>query len=166
MRTFTIALVALLGLVASPSADAKKGKGKGKGGQDGAATVIAGAGQRLHFSFGGRLLLQDGNKLKGNFSIVSHPIAPNSTRLVVSCRYQEFKNVSLAGPRLEFEGKGNCGVLSLDGKLEKIAVKNKFVIVDVPDSADQIDVEIVGDTGIMVPGGNLDFGNFTFTTPS
>jgi len=166
MRTSAIALVALVCLALSPSADAKHGKGKGKGkGGDGPVTTIAGAGQRLHFSFGGELALQSG-KLKGHFAIVSHPLAPGSTtRLTVACKFHEFKKAALAGPRLEFDGKGHCGVLNQDGTTDKIQVKNHFVIVDDPEGTDQIDVEFLGPTGIMIPGGNLDFGNFTFTAP-
>jgi hypothetical protein len=103
-------------------------------------------------------------KVTGHFAIISHPLAPeSSTRLVVSCRYNDFWDASLAGPRLEFSGKGNCKVLETDGDFETIQVKNRFVIVDNPAGADQIDVEFIGATGIMIPGGELAFGNFTFT---
>jgi hypothetical protein len=169
MRTFALALAALACLVVSPAADANngkgKGKGKGKGGADGGdVTTITGAGQRLHFSFGGELRLEDG-KLKGHFAIISHPLAPASTsRLTVACKFREFKKASLAGPRLEFEGKGECGVLETSGRTDKIEVKNKFIIIDDPDGTDQIDVEFIGASGIMIPGGDLEFGRFTFTT--
>jgi len=179
MRTWTIALAAVLSLALSPVADAKPGKGKGNhdddsdstngaqqhpgGGGGGPTTTIRGAGQRLHFSFGGKLRLKAG-KLKGNFVIVAHPLAPDSTRLTVSCRFFEFKNATLAGPRLEFDAKGHCAVLETDGDIQKIHVENHVVIVDNPAGTDQIDVEFIGQSGIMIPGGELSFGNFTLAT--
>jgi hypothetical protein len=127
---------------------------------------VEGAGQRLHFSFGGKVKLFNNGKMKGYFRIISHPLAPEGTdRLVVTCNFDEFKNATLAGPRLEFDGFGHCRVLELDGSHEKIPVKNHFVIVDAPGGSDQIDVEIIGNGGgIMIPGGDLAFGNFTFGT--
>lgn len=158
MRTTSITLVSLFCLALVPTASAGHGGGGGS-----KKTKVEGAGQRLHFSFGGKLKVHKG-KITGRFAIVSHPLAPDSTRLTVSCRYDEFSKATVAGPRLEFDGKGKCGVLELDGDIVKLDVQNHFVIVDVPGGADQIDVEFIGESGIMIPGGTLEFGDFTMTT--
>lgn len=173
MRSF-FALAAVLCLSISPVAEAKPGKGKGHkhdkdgdstngGEQDAPVTIIRGAGQRLHFSFGGKLAFKN-DKMKGNFVIVAHPTAPESTRLTISCRYFEFKNATLAGPRLEFDAKGHCAVLETDGDIEKIQVTNRVILIDNPAGTDSIDVEFIGPTGIMIPGGALSFGNFTLAS--
>jgi hypothetical protein len=166
MRSVAPVFAIVIGLASSgpASAGGGHGHGHGHGNQPSAtATTIKGAGQRLHFSFGGELVF-DHSKLRGSFTIISHPLAPSSTRLSISCRYFEFKNATLAGPRLEFDAKAQCHVLETSGKTDKIQLKNHIVIVDNPDGSDQIDVEFIGETGIMISGGELSFGNFTFAT--
>lgn len=135
------------------------GGGGGGGGQP--VATVAGAGQRLSFSFGGRIRLQ-GNKATGDFALVAHPLAPQGTTISVACRYKKFDQVTITGNSAVFRGMGKCTRLLNTGALESFDATNVFQIVDNPDG-DAIDVNFVGPTGIAVPGGSLEFGDFTVT---
>lgn len=135
------------------------GGGGGSGGQGGPEAMIEGAGQRLHFSFGGRIRLRNGRAM-GNFGVVVHPLAPQGATLVVACRYTQFSNVSITAESATFRGEGRCERLLSNGNFESVPAVNDFQIVN-GDPNDSIDVNFVGDTGIAVPGGALDHGNFT-----
>ncbi|MBC8069264.1 MAG: hypothetical protein IAG13_13090 [Deltaproteobacteria bacterium] len=180
MRTLLIALVSVLVSAHTPIAFAgdhdgggkggKGGKGGhgghnhgggGGGGSKGPVASIVGAGQRLHFTFGGNVKLRDG-KAKGEFALVVHPIAPQGTTLSVACGYKLFTDVTITGNTATFTGHGLCARILTDGSLEHFVAKNIFQIVD-NSAGDQIDVNFVGPTGIAVPAGELAFGNFTVT---
>jgi hypothetical protein len=137
------------------------GGGGGGGGADAPEARIHGAGQRLHFSFGGNVRLRDG-KAKGEFALVVHPPAPQGTTLSVACGYKLFTAVTITGNTATFTAHGLCARMFTDGRLEHFVATNTFQIVD-NSTGDQIDVNFSGPTGIAVPAGALSFGDFTVT---
>ncbi len=141
----------------------QSGGGGGGGGNKGPKTVISGAGQRLHFSFGASLRLRDG-KLRGGFTLFVHPLAPPGNTLAVVCRYKEFKNASLDETTVAFDAHGVCHTLSKDGKTKRAPASNHVTIVDSANGTDQIDVDLIGPTGVSLPGGALDFGQLEVVT--
>jgi hypothetical protein len=141
------------------------GGGNGGGGGGGSSQPTArveGAGQRLSFSFGGNIQLRNG-LAKGEFALVAHPSAPQGTTLSVACGYKLFTDVTITGHTATFTGRGLCARILTSGQLEHFAATNTFQIVDNPTGGDQIDVNFEGTGGIAVPGGALEFGNFTVT---
>lgn len=141
------------------------GHGGGGGGGSNAPTAsIKGAGQRLTFTFGGEVKLKNG-KAKGEFVVVSHPLAPPGDTLNVSCHYKAFTDVTIAGDTATFTGHGKCRRIALSGEIEHFEGHNVFQIVDRP-SGDAISVTAAtGSTGsgLPVPAGTLEFGGFTVT---
>lgn len=128
-------------------------------------SVLNGAGQRLHFSFGGRIVHDPTkNTLKGKFRIIVHPLAPPGSVVNTVCRYTSFNNPQLEGRTLDFDAHGTCTSLGLDGRLTKRAAHNHITIVDSIAGTDAIDVDAIG-TGISIPGGELSHGSFTFVGP-
>ena len=147
-------------------------KGKGGGGEDnegggevelpgdgfGERWKVRGAGQRLHFTFGGAFI-RDTAGIRGQFVLDVHPLAPTGTTLSLACRYTDFVDFIIEDNVATFEARGRCRRLDTAGEISMVDVHNEFRIVDNGDSGDLIDVEFVGTTGIAVPGGALDFGN-------
>ena len=129
-------------------------------------SVLNGAGQRLHFSFGGRITHNPtDHTLKGKFSIIVHPLAPPGSVVNMVCRYKSFSNPQLEGRTLDFDARGTCTTLSLDGRLSRTTVNNHITIIDSISGTDAIDVDPIGGSGISVPGGELTHGSFTFVGP-
>jgi hypothetical protein len=120
---------------------------------------ISGAGQRLHFSFGGELELRRNQRIGGHFLIVGSPQAPVGSLLTVTCRYRQFSDATLGDNQISFVGKGQCTRLSTTGELTLFDTVNEFRIVDNGQN-DVIEVKMVGSTGISVPVGTLTFGDF------
>ncbi len=141
--------------------DDENGSGGGGGGGQNGEARIEGAGQRLHFSFGGRIRVKQ-NKAKGKFSIVAHPLAPQGTTVVVACRYNKFSEVVISAASATFRAEGKCQRLLTSGVLENFDVVNNIQIVNGTPN-DSIDANFVGATGISIPGGAMDFGGFTLT---
>ena len=136
-----------------------KGKGKGKGKKQ--VYTITGAGQRLHFSFGGQLKYNaTDNVLKGKFSIIVHPLAPPGDIVNTVCRYGEMTNPQLDGNDFQFDASGKCRSLHLDGSITVQEVTSHVMIQDNKTGTDGIDVDLVGSTGVAVPGGALSHGDF------
>lgn len=164
MRPITLLLATALMLspLASTGAMASPpGGGGGGGGNHPPESRVEGSGQRLHFSFGGSVRLK-GNKAKGSFVLVIHPLAPQGTTLTVACKYKKFSQVTITAESATFRAEGRCERLLRDGNLEHFDAINVVQIVD-GDQADSIDINFVGPTGVAVPGGTLDFGGFTLT---
>jgi len=188
MRHVVFALVTALSLGTSTAhakwGDGKKGhddgggnkkgkKGKGKKGGGGpkppqepkkAALEISGAGQRLSFSFGGKLFYSKKfDKMFGKFSIVAHPSAPSGTTLNVVCRYNWFSNPEITGNTLEVDAHGHCRILSIEGDLETVETTGHLAITDNAGGTDTISVTTDG-PGLAIPGGELSFGDLRFAT--
>jgi hypothetical protein len=138
--------------------------GGGGGGGNAPTATVKGSGQRLTFTFGGEVKLKNG-KARGEFVVVSHPLAPPGDTLNVSCHYKVFTDVTIAGDTATFTGHGKCRRIALDGEIEHFEGHNVFQIVDRP-SGDAISVTAAtGSTGsgLPVPAGTLEFGGFTIT---
>jgi hypothetical protein len=188
MRTLFIATVLTATFMSAPSAHAMGGpkahgpkagkhggkgkhkgdKGKGKGGEGKGKQFlqITGAGQRLHFSFGGRIKHDPvSNAITGHFSIIVHPLSPPGDTVNVVCRYHELSNPQRTGNEFEFDATGKCRSLNLAGELSSQTVTSHVRIVDNPSGDDAIDVNLVGGTGVAIPGGALSHGGFTFVDP-
>jgi len=139
----------------------KPGKGKGKGKPKVVATVT-GAGQRMAFSFGGRLRAREDGTVKGKFYLSAHPSDPTGNTVNVSCIYRNFTQMTVEDGTATIRASGRCRRLLADGAIQTVDADNLIQIVD-NGSADQIDVNFVGGSGIAVPGGALSFGNFEVT---
>lgn len=172
MRSTTVMLATALTLSPMGSAIASTGgghnhggghhgHGHGHGGGAQPEARIEGAGQRLHFSFGGDIRLR-GNKARGKFVLMVHPLAPQGTTVAVACKFTTFSNAVVTAASATFRGEGKCERLLTSGALESFDAVNDFQIVN-GDTVDSIDVNFVGPTGVAVPGGTLDFGGFTLT---
>jgi len=156
MRKFSFVLGAILVLSASPAAVSAKHKSK-------PPTTFAGAGQRLHFSFGGSIKLRNDNtKVSGNFMIIAHPAAPGGDTLSVVCTYHALSKATVEGTTLGFDAQGHCKTIMKSGEITKVPVTNHFTFVDNGATGDTIHVE--GDV-ISIPTGELSFGDFTLTVP-
>lgn len=125
--------------------------------------TLSGAGQRLNFSFGGRLWVY-GSVAGGEFAIMAHPQAPAGPTLNVACRYYTFFDVSVVTDPLAnsitFDALGRCSTLATSGELSGFDAHNRIQIVDNP-GGDAIGMSFVGPTGIAIAGGPLSFGDFT-----
>ncbi len=162
MRTITLLLAAALTLSPLAAAAARTGDYPGGGGAGGQPVArVEGSGQRLHFSFGGSVRLV-GNQASGKFVLVIHPLAPQGNTLTVACKYNKFSEVTITPTAAMFRAEGKCERLLVTGALEPFDAINVFQIVH-GDQIDSIDVNFVGPTGVAVPAGALDFGNFTLT---
>jgi hypothetical protein len=122
---------------------------------------ISGAGQRLHFSFGGELTLRRNNRLHGDFVIVAHPLAPLGNVISVSCRYRRFTEAKLENNTVSFVGTGQCTRLERGGKLTTHETTNEFRMADHGESNDVIEAKLTSPMGLTVPIGTLNFGNLT-----
>jgi hypothetical protein len=124
---------------------------------------ITGGGTRLHdgwakWEVSGVVILNRA-EWTGHFTIVHH-ISPGFRPTV--CSYDTFGNVSIAGNTAVFDAEGVCSGESEFGEFE-FAASNRFTIVDNGEpgvGADTVDVNFLGPSGIAVPGGVIDSGNF------
>jgi hypothetical protein len=123
---------------------------------------VTGAGQRLHLSFGGDLTLRGNNRLAGEFVVVGAPQSPSGAVLTFTCRYRQFSDAVFEGIEVRFTGRAQCVRLSTKGAVSEFTTTNEFRIVDNA-QADVIEAKMVGSTGIMIPAGLLDFGDFVIS---
>jgi len=164
----------------------KKGKkGKDKGGSDGdpgsgdsgsgsddtcelpnnVSSMVKGAGQRLSFTFAGKVWVRNGTP-SGNFFLAFHPQSPSSAIVHVTCRYNEFTNVEITDARASFQMSGSCRQVFDDGHTERVNATNDVIINNA--ETDSVSIATVG-PGLSVPGGAMSFGNFQMaggTAPS
>lgn len=123
---------------------------------------INGAGQRLHFSFGGELTLRANNQLAGDYVIVVAPQSPAGNVLAITCRYSQFRDARLdKDNELRFTGRGQCSRLATTGAVSQFNALNDFTLVDNGAGNDVISVAMRGQTGISIPTGILSFGDLT-----
>lgn len=166
MRKLCLPLTVLVStFLLAPAVSAGPGGHKPKPKPKKVVAIMSGAGQRLSFSFGGKLKLRQDGSVKGKFILSAHPSSPAGNTLNVNCRFKEFSDVSITGGTATFRATGRCRRLNTDGTISSFKASNQFQIVDNP-AGDQIDVNFIGSSGIAVPAGALSFGNFTFTNPN
>lgn len=156
----------------------KKGKGGSSGGSgsggsggsssdddpitlpNGVSALLRGAGQRLSFTFAGKIWTRNGNT-NGNFFLAFHPQSPGTAIVHVSCRYNEFSDVSISPTQSSFRMEGRCRQVFDDGRMETVAATNDVIINNA--ETDSISIVTVGG-GLSVPPGALSFGDFDMTS--
>lgn len=154
----------------------KKGKGKkgqkdegGDSGSDsgssfedtcelpsGVTSMVKGAGQRLSFTFGGKMWVRNGDA-SGKFFLSFHPQSPSTAIVNVTCSYDEFSNVEITNARAAFRMSGSCKQVFDDGRIERVNATNDVIINNA--ETDSVSIVTVGG-GLSVPAGSLSFGNF------
>lgn len=123
----------------------------------GVTSVVKGAGQRLSFTFAGKMWEQAGGP-KGAFFLSFHPTAPAGDIVHVTCRYQQFSDVNITPAQSRFRMSGKCRQLFADGSNQVVDAVNDVIINNM--ETDSLSIAFVGDSGIAVPAGALSFGNF------
>jgi hypothetical protein len=125
--------------------------------------MVAGGGSRPDgwgkWEVAGTVVLNGGGGATGHFTIVR--LLGGTFRPTV-CRYDTFTNVSIAGDTATFDAEGVCRGENEFGDFE-FAATNHFTIVDNGEpgtGVDTVDVNFLGPSGIAVPGGVIDSGNF------
>jgi len=149
----------------------KKGKGgKGGGGEGeadscdrpwGVQAMVKGAGQRLDFTFAGKLITREAGTT-GFFFLSFHPDAPGGETLAVTCKYNRFEDVSISLGQSRFRMSGRCHRVLTSGQSEWSDATHEVVINN--GETDSIDIDLVGSGGISVPAGPLSFGNFAMSS--
>lgn len=124
------------------------------------SAMVKGAGQRLSFTFAGKVWVRDGAP-RGSFFLSFHPQSPSSAIVHVTCRYTEFTNIEITDARASFQMSGNCRQIFDDGHEERIDATNDVIINNA--ETDSVSIATVG-PGLLVPGGALSFGNFQMAT--
>lgn len=156
----------------------KPGKGHGSGGDDdsdsgesgadtcelpnGVESMVKGAGQRLSFTFAGKVWVREGNT-SGSFFLAYHPQSPGTAIVHVSCRYNEFSDVNISAAQTRFRMSGSCRQVFDDGRIESASATNDVIINN--GETDSVSITTVGG-GLSVPPGALSFGNFQMSNAS
>jgi hypothetical protein len=118
-----------------------------------AGPAVTGGGQRAGFTLAGNIHLAGEGAGTGHFIIVIH------TEPAILCRYTSFDDIVVTATTATFHSVGLC-TGSPFGPFES---DNVFTIIDNGEpgiGVDVVDVNFLGGTGVAVPGGFLDAGNF------
>ncbi len=129
---------------------------------NGVESMVKGAGQRLSFTFAGKVWVRNGNP-SGSFFLAYHPQSPGTAIVHVSCRYNDFSDVNISSEQTRFRMTGSCRQVFDDGRIESVAATNDVVINN--DETDSVSISAVGG-GLSVPPGALSFGNFQMSNAS
>ncbi len=142
----------------APAPDADSGSGTDDVPElpHGITSLVRGAGQRLSFTFAGKVWVREGTP-DGNFFLSFHPQSPGSAIVHVSCRYRDFTNVEITGARATFQMSGNCQQVFDDGRIVHVTATNNVIINNA--ETDSVSIVTVG-PGLSVPAGVMSFGNF------
>jgi hypothetical protein len=133
----------------------------GSAAQAAAPPTVVGGGSRLgnEWEVAGAVRELSAGEGSGHFTIVHHL---NPVFAPTVCTYDTFDSVSITGNVASFDAFGVCRGESDFGEFEFEAA-NHFTIVDNGEpgiGADTVDVNFLGPSGIAVPGGVIDSGNF------
>lgn len=121
------------------------------------AFTLRGKGMRASSTLGGTLVRAADGTVSGDFLIILTTPTDTST----SCRYQKFEKVQRTGNTVSFDGFGACITVAPSGAVTSWKAHNAFAIVlGAGKVKDTIDVNMYGPTGITIPGGTLDSGDF------
>jgi hypothetical protein len=119
--------------------------------------TLRGKGVRGGSTLGGTLVRNAKGSVSGDFVIIITTADDTAT----SCRYQKFAQVKRIGQAVSFDGFGVCTTVTPAGAITVWKAHNQFSVVQgAKGSVDTIDVNMVGATGITIPGGALDSGDF------
>ena len=123
----------------------------------GGAFTLRGKGMRSASTLGGTLVRAADGTVSGDFVI----ILTSPTDTATSCRYQKFDKVKRTGNTVGFDGFGLCTTVAPNGAVTSWKAHNQFALVlGTGRAKDSIDVNMVGASGITIPGGTLDAGDF------
>jgi hypothetical protein len=123
----------------------------------GGAFTLRGKGMRASSTLGGTLARAADGSVSGDFVI----ILTSPTDTATSCRYQKFEKVVRTANTVSFDGYGACITVTPSGAVTNWKAHNAFAIVlGGGKIEDTIDVNMYGPTGITIPGGTLDSGDF------
>jgi hypothetical protein len=121
------------------------------------AFTLRGKGMRAASTLGGTLVRAADGTVSGDFVIV----LTSPTDTATSCRYAKFEKVERLGKKVAFDGFGTCITVAPSGAVSSWKAHNRFAFVlGARGAADSIDVNMVGPSGITIPGGSLDAGDF------
>lgn len=133
----------------------------------GASGYLTGSGSKDGFTLAGYVDATGGGNGIGEFTVIVHRDSPDASAgtAVTSaiCKYTAFDNLVLSGGTATFHSVGDCTVLRADGSQSSFPSDNTFGIVDNGSpgpGVDTVDVNFSGASGISVPGGFLNDGNF------
>lgn len=129
---------------------------------NGVESMVKGAGQRLSFTFAGKIWRRDGNN-SGSFFLAFHPQSPGTAIVHVTCRYNEFTDFDATAEQTRFTMSGSCRQIFDDGRIQSVAATNEVVINN--GETDSVSITAVGG-GLSVPPGALSFGNFQMANVS
>lgn len=119
--------------------------------------TLRGKGMRGNSTLGGTISRAANGRVTGEFVI----ILTNATDTSTACRYRKFSNVVKNGDAVSFDGDGSCFTVTPAGAVTQWKAKNAFSVVQGSGKiVDTIDVNMYGPTGITIPGGYLDSGDF------
>jgi hypothetical protein len=123
----------------------------------GGAFTLRGKGMRASSTLGGTLVRAADGTVSGDFVIILTSPTDTST----SCRYQKFEKVQRTGNTVSFDGFGSCVTVAPSGAVTSWKAHNAFgLVLGAGRAKDTIDVNMYGPTGITIPGGTLDTGDF------
>jgi hypothetical protein len=121
------------------------------------AFTLRGKGMRGASTLGGTLVRAADGTVSGDFVIVLTSPIDTAT----SCRYQKFEKVKRSGNSIGFDALGLCITVAPNGAVTSWNAHNQFsFVLGMRKTKDSIDVNMYGASGITIPGGLLDSGDF------
>ena len=108
-------------------------------------------------TLGGTLVRAADGTVSGDIVVILTTPTDTST----SCRYQKFEKVQRTGDKVAFDGLGACTTVTSNGAVTSWKAHNQFsLVLGHGKVKDSIDVNMLGASGITIPGGALDSGDF------
>ncbi|AMY08354.1 Bacillolysin precursor [Luteitalea pratensis] len=122
------------------------------------AGAVTGQGARGEWLVTANVHLGPDGTVSGQFQVLGR--LQDGTPL--ACRYDTFRRMVILVNQARFDASGTCGYRA-DGRGVEFAAENRIVIVDNGEPGagrDALDVNFLGTSGIAIPGGAIDRGNF------
>lgn len=121
-------------------------------------TTLWGKGTRGDATLGGTVTLAANGSASGAFVLYLTPADDTAT----ACRYGKFGALEFVGDTVTFNAQAACTSVTVDGIVSHWTGTNAFsFVLGVGGAIDSVDVNMSGPTGITVPGGLLDSGDFS-----
>jgi hypothetical protein len=121
-------------------------------------TTLYGKGTRGDATLGGTVSLSANGSAQGAFVLYLTPVNDVAT----ACRYAKFGALQFVGNTVTFNAQAACTSVTMDGIVTHWTGTNAFsFVLGTGNELDSVDVNMSGPTGITVPGGLLDSGDFT-----
>lgn len=123
------------------------------------AGAVTGQGSRGEWTLTADVRLRSDGTVSGQMQIVGQ-IEGATTPL--TCRYDSFRRMVIIVNQARFDASGTCEYRNESGRVE-FAAENRVVIIDNGEPGtgrDALDVNFLGSSGVAIPGGVIDRGNF------